>query len=222
MPDLFELVPGLKRVSHPLLGERRIIAVGVSAILRHEETYTFEVTRPGHWGTHPDGSRIVGVGGIGGRIEPGESALAGLRREVREELGVGFLLEPADSTALIHDGELVAHLEVPGSPDSAVPYMINLLPPQIPREDRPDNVAIVTYQGRLRQMPRRGDLFGLLMIEEVELETYFRRPEWPLDEALALPGVTFDLSSPLPSGAVIRPTLTGRSFQALLRHSPAG
>lgn len=221
MPDLFQLVPALEQVSHPLLSERRIVAVGVSAILHHEQTYAFEVTGARHWGRRLDGGRIVGVGGIGGRIEPGESALAGLRREVREELGVEFLLEPADSTALIHEGEVVARLEIPGSSESTVPYLVNLLPAQVPREDRPDNLAIVTYRGRLRQKPRRGDLFGLLTIEKGELEAYFTRPEWPVDEALALPGVTFDLASALPSGAVIRPTLTGRAFQALLRHSSA-
>jgi len=216
MPDLFTLMPGLARVSHPLLSDRRVIAVGVSAILYDERAFTFEVTRPRHWGRRPDGGQIVGVGGIGGRIEPGESALACLRREVREEIGVGFWLEPATSTALIHDGKVVAWLQVPGTTGHAVPTMVNLLPPQLERPDRPDHLAIVSFQGILRQEPRREDLFGLLRIERSALEPFFERPEWPLDEALALPGLTFDLESALPSGAVLRPTLTGRAFQILL------
>jgi len=33
MPDLFALMPALGRVSHPLLVDRRVILVGVSAVL---------------------------------------------------------------------------------------------------------------------------------------------------------------------------------------------
>lgn len=219
MPDLFALVPALQDVSHPLLSDRRITAVGVSAVLYDERAFTFEVTHPRHWGWRADGGRIVGVGGIGGRIEPGERLLDCLRREVREEIGVGFWLEPAPSTALIHNREVAAWLDVPRSPGQATPYMVNLLPPQLERLDRPDHLAIVSFRGILRQAPRREDLFGLLTIQRSALAPFFQRPEWPLREAQALPGLTFDLESSLPADTVLRPTLTGRAFQALLEHT---
>jgi 8-oxo-dGTP pyrophosphatase MutT (NUDIX family) len=221
MPDLFELLPAVGRVSHPMLTERRIIVVGVSAVLYDERVFYFEVTWPRYWTRRSDGGQTVGVGGIGGRIEPGESALACLRREVREEVGVGFWLEPAHSTALIHGGEVAALLDLPGSRAHPAPYIVNLLPPQLDRLDRPDYLAIVTFRGILQDEPRRGDLFGLLSIDRPTLGPFFERPEWPLDEALACPGLTFDLESALPSGSVLRPTLTGRAFQALLRHGAA-
>jgi 8-oxo-dGTP pyrophosphatase MutT (NUDIX family) len=221
MPDLFTLIPALEHVSHPLLNGRRIVAVGVSAVLYDERAFAFEVARPRHWGRREDGRSVVGVGGIGGRIEPGESALACLRREVREEIGVGFWLEPAAATALIHEGALAAWLDVPRSPGQAVPYIVNLLPPQLHRLNKPDHLAIVTFRGILQQEPRRGDLFGLLTIERPALEPFFARPEWPLDEALARPGLTFDLESTLPADSVLRPTLTGRAFQILLQHTRA-
>jgi hypothetical protein len=161
----------------------------------------------------------VGIGGIGGRIEPGESVLACLRREVREEIGVDFWLEPAKSTALIFEGKVTAWLDVPTISGQAAPYMINLLPPQLDRMDRPDHLAIVSFRGIVHLAPQRGDLFGLLMLERPALELFFERPEWPLEEALALPGLTFDLESSLPADSVLRPTLTGRAFQALLTHS---
>jgi 8-oxo-dGTP pyrophosphatase MutT (NUDIX family) len=204
-----------------LLTGRRVILVGVSAVLYDEQAFYFEVTRPRHWGRRSDGGQIVGIGGIGGRIEPGENALACLRREVREEIGVGFWLEPAESTALIHDGRVAAWLDVPRIPDQAAPYMINLLPPQLERPDKPDHLAIVSFRGILQREPSREDLFGLLMIERPALQPFFERPEWPLDEALALPGLTFDLESSLPADSVLRPTLTGRAFQAVLTHSKA-
>ena len=221
MPDLFALMPALRRTSHPLLDDRRIIAVGVSAVLYDERAFVFEVADPRHWGRREEGRRIVGIGGIGGRIEPGESALACLRREVREELGVDFWLEPAEATALIHEREVAAWLDVPRGADRAVPYMVNLLPPQLERADQPDHLAIVSFRGVLHREPRRGDLFGLLWIDPSALELFFARREWPLDEALALPGLAFDLASALPSGSVLRPTLTGRAFQVLLEHTSA-
>jgi len=219
MPDLFALLPGLERVSHPLLNSRRVVAVGVSAVLYDEQAFAFEITGPRHWGWRDDGVRLVGVGGIGGRIESGESVLSCLRREVFEEIGVGFWLEPTASTALIHDGEVATWLDVPTGPDQTTPYMLNLLPPQLERPDRPDHLAIVTFRGILRQEPRRGDLFGLLRIERRALTPFFARSEWPLDQALNLPGLAFDLESALPPGCVLRPTLTGRAFQVLLGHT---
>jgi hypothetical protein len=221
MPDLFALLPALERTSHPLLNARRIIAVGVSGLLYDERAFFFEVTHPRHWGRRADGVRIVGVGGIGGRIEPGESVLACLRREVSEEIGVSFWLEPTESTALIQAGEVAGWLNLPSSRDDPAPYMVNLLPPQLARPDMPDHLAIVTFLGCLQGKPRRRDLFGLLAIDQSALEPFFARPEWPLGEALALPGLTFDLESDLPGGSLLRPTLTGRAFQALLRDAAA-
>jgi len=221
VPDLFAVLPALERVSHPLLTDRQITVVGVSAILYDERAFSFEITHPRHWGTDADGTRIVGIGGIGGRIEPGESALTCLRREVREELGVGFWLEPVDATALIHDGEMVRWLDIPTEPDHPVPYIINLLPPQLDRLDRPDSLAIVSFRGMLRREPRRGDLFGLLRLERAALEPFFDRHEWPVDEAIALPGLDLDLQESLPADALLRPTLTGRAFQVLLKHESA-
>lgn len=220
MPDLFGLLPALERVSHPLLDGRRIIAVGVSAILYNEHAFLFEVTHPRHWGRTVDGSPIVGIGGIGGRIEPGEGILGCLRREIREEIGAELLLEPSLRTALLDDGEFVAWLDLLQDGDWAVPYMISLLPPQLDRADRPDHLAIVTYRGLLQGQPRRDDLFGLLSIERQVVSRFFEQDEWLLEQALALPGLTFDLEDQPSAGSVLRPTLTGRAFQALLQQEP--
>jgi len=205
-------------VSHPLLDGQRIVVVGVSAVLRDEQAFLFEVMRPRHWGRTEDGHPIVGVGGIGGRIEPGEDALACLRREVREEIAADFCLESSRCTALIRDGEMEGWLDVTGEMGRRVPYVINLLPPQIRRSEQPDHVAIVTFRGLLRGQARLGDLFGLLSVERAALVAFFERDEWSIGDVQTLTGFRFDLTGAVPSDALLRPTLTGRAFQALVRH----
>ena len=208
-------------MSHPLLDGQRIVVIGVSAVLRDEQAFLFEVTRPRHWGRTEDGNPIVGVGGIGGRIEPGEDALTCLRREVREEIAADFCLEPSRCTALIRNGEVEGSLDVPAGTGGRVPYMINLLPPQIQRSEQPDHVAIVTFRGLVRGRIRPADLFGLMSVEWSSLSAFFARDEWTLDDLQALRGVRFNVADDLPHGSLLHPTLTGRAFQTLVRHGLA-
>lgn len=217
MPDLFDLMPALKDMDHPLLSDQTIRLVGVSAVLYDEGAYYFEIAQPRYWGRREDDTRSVGIGGIGGGIRGGETILGCLRREVREEISSDIALEAAERTALIQQGEVVAWLDLSGDEEPA-PYFINLMPPQLAGPGMPDHLAIVTYLARLEGRPRRDDLFGLLTVGHSALETFFERGEWHLDEALAHPGLTFDLASDLPSDCVLQFKLTGRAFRALHRH----
>lgn len=215
MADLFEALPTLRRVSHPLLSGRSIRLIGVSAILYDDEAYYFEVNKPRYWVHRPDGTLSIGIGGIGGRIEQGEKPLACLRREVEEELGTGFRLQIPNRTGLIHRWEMVGWLRIGPSRKHPTPYFINLLPPRLGGSGTPDHLAILTFLGQLRGKPRRGDLFGLVAVERSALGAFFSRAEWPLGEILALPGIAFDLAGDLSAGCILRPALTARAFRAL-------
>lgn len=222
MPDLFALLPPLKQVTHPLLHGRKITLVGVSAVLRDDESYYFEVNRPRYWVERPDGIHSVGVGGVGGGIERGEGALACVRREVKEELGVGFRLEMVERTALIQNWQFAGWVDLPRSKKHPTPYFVNLQPPRLGGPGQPDSVAIVTFLGRPRGRPKRGDLFGILEVSRTALGDYLEREEWELHEAQAHPGLKLDLEAELPEGSVLRPVLTTRALRVLVRegHHP--
>ena len=69
----------------------------------------------------------------------------------------------------------------------------------------------------IRGVPAPRDLFGLLRVENHALAEFFARDEWPLDEAQAHPGLTIVLNGQLPPDSVLRPILTARAFQLLVR-----
>ncbi|MEE8389601.1 MAG: hypothetical protein V3S14_02245, partial [Anaerolineae bacterium] len=58
---------------------------------------------------------------------------------------------------------------------------------------------------------------GLLRIEHHALAEFFARDEWALDEIQTHPGLTTVLNGQLPPNPVLRPILTARAFQLLVR-----
>jgi 8-oxo-dGTP pyrophosphatase MutT (NUDIX family) len=211
--DLFDAIPAL--ADHPTLMGKTTALIGVSTVLYDDRVYYFEVGWPRFWARRASGIRSVGIGGIGGHVEAGEGPLEALRREVHEELGVDIQLEAAPRTAIIEDEQVVDWAGL--APDPVPPCIVSLFPPRLGGPNIPDRLAIVSFLGRPLGQPRRDDLFGLVTVSRSALEGFLVRPEWPLEEALAHPDLTFDLLGDLPSGCVLRPTLTARALQLLVR-----
>lgn len=216
--DLYQILPNLRH--HPLLTGKLVALVGVSTIVRDEAAYYFEIGKPKYWQrSNEDGDEttVVGVGGIGGTIKQGETVPACLHREVAEELGVRVRLEMPEQTFLIHDWQIADQIKLTPSKKRPTPLMVILVPPRLGGPGMPDHLAITAFRTRLRGAPTPGDLFGLLRIEDHALAGFFARDEWPLDEAQALPGVGIALNGELPPNPILRPVLTARAFQLLLR-----
>ena len=213
--NLFQALPALRH--HPLLRDKTIALVGVSTIACDDEACYFEIGKKKYWQTRDDGGTTVGVGGIGGTIERGESLLACLRREVKEELGVRVRIELPRQTYLIHEWQIAGTLTLPPSKKRSPPLMVILTPPRLGGPGMPDHLSIVAFRARLRGTPAPRDLFGLLRVENHALAEFFARDEWPLAEAQASPGLSVTLNGQLPPHPILRPVLTGRAFQLLVR-----
>ena len=213
--DLFQAFPALRR--HHLLSGKSAALVGVSAIVSDDRSDVFEVSKPKYWRRRDDGTTAIGLGGIGGSIEAGETIVGCLRREVEEELGARVRLVVVPQTYLIHEWQVADRLLLPATKKRLAPLMVILVPPRLGGRRVPEHLAIVAYQTRLRGVAEPRDLFGVLRVRfDVRVE-FFARDEWPLEDIRAHPGLCITLSGEPPSNPVLYPVLTGRAYQLLVR-----
>ena len=213
--DLFKAFPALRR--HHLLSGKTVALIGVSAIVTDDGCEIFEIGKPKYWRHRDDGTTAIGVGGIGGAIEAGETAEGCLRREVEEELGARVRLDVVPQTFLIHEWQVVESLRIPATKKRLAPLMVILVPPRLGGASVPDYLAIVAYQTRLRGLAKPHDLFGLLRVQLDSRDEFFARDEWPLEDIRAHPGLSVALTGTPPANPVLYPVLTGRAYQLLVR-----
>ena len=193
--------------------------VGASAIVRDEEAYYFEITKPKSWSKDDDGHVLVGIGGVGGSIEAGENEIACLHREAVEELGVDVRVLSSPETHLLFAEEWAGKVNLAPA-DQPAPCLCTI-GPRVTRlaAGLPyDYLCIVTFEALLTGKPQPEDLYGLLRIKREAIKEILGPDATPLSAIQSHPGVDLQLNGEIPEGAILRPLFTARSFQLLLRN----
>ena len=213
--DLFQALPSLRH--HPLLERKNVTLIGISTIVRDDSAFVFEINGPRYWKADPDGSTIVSVGGLGGTIDQATAVAACLRQTGDDALGTQLQLEMAPQTYLVNDWQIVETVTLRPSRKRPVPLMVILFPPQLGGPGTPDHLAILAFLTRMRGTATPQDVFGLLRIERQVAAEVFARDQWPVLEMEAQPGFELHPNGVLPDNPILRPALTARAFQALVR-----
>lgn len=209
--------PALSRRIGDLCPGQAWCLTGVSALLRDEAGLWVELSKPKHWMRRDDGATVIGLGAIGGSLEPGESSLECLRREAWEEVGAPLELLPAKETIIVYEERQIvrqAGLDV----SQPWPALMTVSANRSNRQRLPkcEVLAIATYWASAAETPRLADLYGLLHIPHKTLVQLLAAPEVCVETLLSLPGVEAQLAHEPPARAVVRPVWTMRSLQLAL------
>ena len=132
------------------------MVIGVSIILRQEEHYLFEIQKTTKWVRQSDGRFRIGMGCIGGRVEDSETAQQALKREVKEEVGCGVLLEKSAHSFLFGPSKTVQEMDEEDLPEGSQFLWEEEQPGYIP------GAQVAVYLGRLIGHPIPGDLPGVI------------------------------------------------------------
>ena len=213
--EIFDAYPALSAQLDALCEHPPWAICGVSALLYDATHYYLELTKPKHWRRRADGATEVGLGGIGGSLEPGETALICLAREAQEELGIGLEVVSAPRTFFVYEQQLATALTL-GRGAYPRPALFTVSR-NLYRQDELayPTLAIVTFRARMQGVPALRDLYGLAAVPQVALRTLLQQEEIRPGALGSVPGVRLLTQEPLPEDGVLIPTWTGRSLQRL-------
>jgi len=219
MPEeLFDVYPQLGQRIDALCEGVPWCVTGVSALLHDDDAFYFELTKPKHWRHRADGTTLVGIGGIGGSIEPGETILECLRREVEEEIKASIRVESATTTHLVYEEGVTKPLSLPQR-EHPLPVLLTISRNLYRQDTHSDYgiLSIATFLAQLEGKASIDDLYGLLIVPRDKLVDVMRPNEITLDRLDQIPGIRRITQEPLPKNTVFVPVWTGRSFQLLLQ-----
>ncbi len=130
--------------------------VGTACILRYGTAWLFELQKQHKWRQRADGTPVIGVGCIGGRLEHNERPRQALQREATEEIGCTVELQTPRNRILVAPDLSVRRL-APGEGDPlAALYWEEAKPGFIP------GAKVAVYLGTPVGEPKPDDLPAVL------------------------------------------------------------
>ncbi|MBT3346278.1 MAG: NUDIX hydrolase [Gemmatimonadetes bacterium] len=141
------------------------VFTGASCLLFWEGRIVLEVRKTHKWEQRPDGVHVIGIGGIGGTMEEGESPLETLQREAVEEIGCPVELWSASSTIVESPAEVrvVTGLDV----DGLCPAMVW----EVTDPTYQVGAKVVVYLAQATRDPQPGDLPAILLADPAWITT---------------------------------------------------
>jgi len=167
--------------------------IGAACLVWWRDAIVLEVQQPGKWRTDDRHELHIGIGGIGGGIEPGETAVAALQREALEEMGCRIELRdvPINYAVSPDCRVLEEKWRAPGIRPAFV--WDGCLPGLVPGR------KVAVFRGSASSAPTPGDLPALLHVTP-EIMLAIGRSGMRLAEALRL-GAVLHAQTTLPESA---------------------
>lgn len=165
-----------------------------------------EVRKTHKW-EQRDGTTVIGIGGIGGTMEAGESPLQALQREAVEEIGCEIVPQPSRRTAL--ESPVGIQIATDVRIDGLSPAMIWVVTDPTYKV----GAKVAVFLGQAVADPQPGDLPALLLAEPAWIRQLSEEPV-SIRETLDA-GVEVRSKVELPEDAAFQPANTLRRLLVL-------
>ena len=188
--------------------------IGVAAILRTSGRLIFELQKRSKWIRNGSGTLQIGLGCIGGRLEPKESPLMALYREALEEIGcqVHLDLPTTPCPFLVHPDYTIEQLHHVTEEWPAIFYWQGNQPSDLP------GVSVAVFSGRVEGEIQLGDLPGVLCMDRAILSK-LNQQQLSIGEVLQSGGILIEQEE-MPREALLMPVATVKVLLELQRHAP--
>ncbi len=209
--------PPLRAELDRLAGPSRWALTGASALVCTEQGLLLEITKPLRWQRCADGATGVGIGAIGGSLEPGETLLACLQREAQEELGTTLEVLSARETIYCSEDSPLSRLALQTG-ECPLPCLWTVGANRYRGQElSAPTLAIATFWARPAGPIFPGDLFGTLLLPWSSWQAIIRGLPMSLEELQDQPGVRLATRAPVPRRSLLVPTWTVHSLQQVLQ-----
>lgn len=215
--ELFAAYPELRAHLKGLCAGRSWGLTGVSALLHDTEALYLEITKPKHW-RRAHGLLLGGLGAIGGSLEPGETVLGCLARELHEEVGTAAAVESAARVSFVYEQERVSTVGLAPC-EYPLPVLFTVSRNIHRRRTLPEAevLAIVTFWARPMCTPALRDLLALVRVPWANVPQILAARWVAAGDLASRPGVELHSREPLPKELRLYPVWTIRSLQRLWR-----